>query len=142
MPDSQDQFRVIQGGDPELESFLGAVERAQNPPPIDQDAVRDFVMNSDNGELLEDVLTQTLRLGRMSPEAEAAVQQDKQAIIASMRDPEVELNPTLAKRRDQFFQKIGPFLPLVNKEPKPADGDVLGDAVEAARKVIDDKKED
>lgn len=141
MPDNQDQFRIIQGGDPELESFLGAVERLQNPQPVDQEAVRGFLMDSDSGELLEGMLTESLRLGRMNPEAEKAIEQDKQAIIASIRNPEVELSPVLAERRATFFQKIAPFLPTTSEDESES-GNVINDAVDAAKKVVDDKKEE
>ncbi len=135
-PDDLNRLHSLNDGGPGLQRFLDAAHRSENPLPIDQDAVRGFILDSDHGELLENMLGETLRLGRMRPEAEKAIDQDKHAIIASIRDPEVELTPDLARRRDYFFRSIAPILPVAAR--LQGNNTDLDEAVKAAKKVIED----
>lgn len=110
------QLHVIQGGDPMLEGFLRAAEEVQEgEKPIDATKVREFILDNHNGELIESMLFEAARLGRMSPEVESEVQRDVQAIIASITDPEVELTPSLAKVRNRFYQQVDIFRSAAEK---------------------------
>lgn len=120
VPRGKDQFEVIQGGDPMLEGFLRAAHRAENPQPIDEEAVRSFILGIEDGAILESMLFETMRLGHMGADQEDAVRRDTQTVIASIRDPEVELTPELAKRRLVFFRQIDNLLPLI--KPQATEG--------------------
>lgn len=125
--DNPGRFRVIQGGEPGLDRFLDAADQLQNPQPVDQQAVSNLVMDSNSGEMLEGTLTESLRLGRMHPDAEEAIKRDARAIIASIRDPEVELTPTLVERRERFLRQVAPIISLTDNSTMgdKTDGDSM-----------------
>lgn len=106
--------------DPMTKSFLGAVRRESEYETgirsVNQDWINKLLTDPEHGEMLEDMLHDTVSVGRREPDQQAEVKAECQAIISSLTDSTIVLTDKLVYFKDRFLRALDLMNPALYEE--------------------------